>query len=88
MCFDLHWLEQIFILIVVICVIVALLQLLMRAVLPRITSPLAQQIIGFVIQAGWIVFWGVIAIAAIVFVFDLISCVWSYVSVPSLMPRR
>ncbi len=83
MCFSLAWLEQIAIAVIVICVILALLKLLADFVLPRLPG-VAQVILGFLIQAGWIIFWGAICIFAVIFIFDLISCLVSYVSIPRL----
>lgn len=89
MCFSLAWLEQVAIAVVVICVIAALLRLLLGAILPRLAPyPLVATILGFIIQVLWIVFWGVICIFAIIFIFDLIACMLSYVNMPSLMPHR
>jgi len=80
-CFSLELLKNFLIWLVIICGAIALIQLLIRFIRPRIVGP-GGEILDFVISALWIVLWVVIAIAAIVFIFDLIACLG-----PSLMPR-
>lgn len=76
MCFNLAWFEQLLIWLVVIGVIVALVRLL----LPIALGPLGP--LGATIsQALYIVVWGIVAIAIIVLIFDLIAC---FIGIPRL----
>jgi hypothetical protein len=86
MCFSLDWLMHIFILAIVICGVIALLRLLVSFLAPRIG--LGGEIVSFIVQALWICLWVVIGIVAVLFIFGLISCMLSSVSIPSLMPHR
>jgi hypothetical protein len=73
-CFSLGWLENFLIWLVVVCAVVALIQLLLRFVIPHLG--LGAPVLEFIIRALWIVLWAVICIAAVIFVFSLISCLW------------
>ena len=73
MCVSLEWLKDVLIWLVLICACVALIQLLLRFIRPRFASP-GVEILDFFIAAMWIVFWAVVAIGAIIFVFQLIVC--------------
>jgi hypothetical protein len=70
MCFSLGWVEHLLVWLVVICAVVAIVQLL----LPLIITPLG----GVVAQIIKIVLWAVVAIAVIYVCFDLISCVGAF----------
>jgi hypothetical protein len=72
MCFSLAWFEAFLVWVVVICVVIALLRLLLRFVVPKLG--VGAEIINFVTAAITIVIWGIIIIAAIYFIFGLISC--------------
>ena len=72
-CFGIEWLEQLLICIVIVCAVVALLELLVSFVLPRIG--LAGEIVSFIVAAVRIIIWAIICIFAIYFIFELISCV-------------
>jgi uncharacterized membrane protein len=71
-CFSLGWIEQLLIWFVVITAVIAIIKLLIPAVIP---------LGGTIIQVINIVVWVVVAIAIIILVFDLLSCV---VGVPRL----
>lgn len=73
MCFSLEWLRDVLIWIIVICAVVALIQLLTRFVVPKLTN-VSAEVISFIIQALTIIMWAVICIAAVIFIFSLISC--------------
>jgi hypothetical protein len=72
MCFGLAWFEQLLIWIVIVVAVVALLRLLVSFVLPKLG--LAGEVVAFVIAAVRILIWAVICIFAIIFIFELISC--------------
>ena len=72
MCFSLAWLMNLLIWIIVVCAVVALVRLLISFVLPHLG--IAGPILDFIVKALWIVLWAVICIAAVIFIFDLISC--------------
>ena len=73
MCFSLEVLKDFLIWLVIICGAVALLQLLLRFIRPRLGSP-GGEILDFFVAALWIVLWVLIAIGAILFIFQLIVC--------------
>lgn len=75
MCFSLSWLENLLIFIIIICAIVALIQLLIRFVVPHLG--VGGEIVNFIIAALKIIFWAIICIAAVVFIFGLLSCAWN-----------
>jgi hypothetical protein len=68
-CFSLSWIEQVLIWLVILAAVVALL----RLVLPAVFSMLGVEG-GLFVQAVNIVIWAIVVIAAIYFVFALISC--------------
>ncbi len=72
MCFGLAWFEQILIWIVVICAVIALLKLLVSFVLPKFG--MGAEIVAFIVAAVRILIWALICIFAIIFIFELISC--------------
>ncbi len=72
MCFGLEWLKDILIWLVVICAVIALLRLLVSFVLPRLGF--GAEILSFLVSAVTIVIWAIVCIAAIIFIFSLISC--------------
>jgi hypothetical protein len=72
MCFGLAWFEQLLIWIVVVVAVVSLLRLLVSFVLPKLG--LAGEVVAFIIAAVRILIWAVICIFAIIFIFELISC--------------
>ena len=68
-CFTLGWLEQILIWLIVLGAVVALIKL----VLPLVLSNLG--VVGSTIVAALnIVMWAIVAIALVIFIFDLIGC--------------
>jgi hypothetical protein len=69
-CFSLGWLEQLLIWLVVIAAVMAIVRLL----IPALVGPLGP-FGSVVVQALNIVIWAVVAIAVIMLVFDLLSCV-------------
>lgn len=80
MCFSLAWLGNLLIWIVIICAVFALLRLLVGFIMPRLG--VGADVINVVAQAIHIVIWAIVAIALIVFIFDLIACLGP--SVPRL----
>jgi hypothetical protein len=64
-CFSLGWLEQLLIWLVVVCAVIAVIRLLL---------PLALAPLPIVAQVLQIVMWAVIAIAVIILLFELLSC--------------
>jgi len=87
MCFSLEFLKAILILAIVIVATIAILKLLV----PFIASKL-----GMSLGEGWnlcvaifrIFIWAIILIVIVIFAFQLISCLWSYVGGAGLLPRR
>jgi hypothetical protein len=69
-CFSLLWLEQLLIWLIVVAAVVAIVRLL----IPALSGPLGP-FGSVVVQALNIIIWAIIAIAVIVLVFDLLSCV-------------
>lgn len=82
MCFGLQWFEQVLIWIVVVCAVVALLRLLITFILPKLG--LGAEVLAFLVQAFTIVFWAVVCVAAIIFIFELISCLGPSMSLPRM----
>ena len=72
MCFSLEWLRDLLIWIIVVCAVVALVRLLVAVVLPHLG--LGAEVVSVVARARYIIMWMVICIAAVVFIFGLISC--------------
>jgi hypothetical protein len=68
MCFSLAWLEQLVIWLIVISAIIAVIKL----VIPFIDGLTGMPIIGRILM---IILWAVVAIALVVIVFGLLSCV-------------
>lgn len=70
-CFSLAWLEQLLIWLVVVCVLIGIFKLLVPFLLTLFGAPpgggMIMTILGYII-------WGIVAIAVIIFVFELISC--------------
>ncbi len=70
-CFSLQWLEQLLIWLVVVCVLVAIFKLIIPFLLSLFGAPpgggMIMTILGYII-------WGLVAIAVIIFIFELISC--------------
>lgn len=71
MCFSLAWLANLLIWLIVVCAIVALINLVIKFVVPHLD--IGAPIVDFVVKALWIVLWAIICIAAVIFVFDLIA---------------
>ena len=65
-CFNLYWIEQLLIWLVVIAAVVALI----RLIIPTFAPPFSATIIS----ALNIVLWAIVAIAVIILIFDLLSC--------------
>lgn len=82
MCFSLAWIAQFLIWLVIICGAIALLRLLVGFILPKLG--VGGEILSFVAQALYIIMWVVICIAAIYFIFDLISCLGPSLSMPRM----
>lgn len=76
MCFDLLWLRDIIIWIILVCGVVALLSLLLRFVVPKMKDVfgISDQVIAFIIAALRIVIWVIILCAIVYFIFALITC--------------
>lgn len=70
MCFSLAWVENLLIWLVIICAVIGLLKLVL---VPFVLSPLGEAG-AIVVKAINIFIWAIVAIAIIIFVFDLISC--------------
>jgi hypothetical protein len=83
MCFDIEWLKHLFIYVVVVCAVVAIIQVLINLVLPRF-----GEFGAVIIQILRIVFWAAIAIFIIVVAFDLISCLVGWVGPPPSLRGR
>ena len=81
-CFGLQWFENLIIWIIVVCAVVALIRLLIAFVLPKLG--IGGEILSFIVRALTIVLWAVICIAAVIFIFDLISCLGPSLSLPRL----
>jgi hypothetical protein len=64
-CFSLGWLEQLLIWLVVVCAVVAIIRLLL---------PLAMAPFPVVLQILNVIMYAVVAIAVIVLLFELLSC--------------
>jgi hypothetical protein len=75
-CFSLSWLEQLLIWLVVIIAVVAF----VRLVVPLVAGSLVPYG-GVIVQVLNIIIWAIVAIAVIVIVFDLLSCL---VGIPRL----
>jgi len=69
-CFSLLWLEQLLIWLVVIAAVVALVKL----IVPHIVGPLGAAG-SMAVSALNIVIWAIVAVAVIILVFDLLSCI-------------
>lgn len=72
MCFSLEWIKDILIYIIIVSAVIALLQLLLRFLLPRLAFN--ADVINFIASALRIVMWAIVCIAAVVFIFGLIAC--------------
>src|SRR5258708_19747988 len=80
-CFTLGWIEQILIWLIVLGAVVALIKL----VLPLVLSNLG--VVGSTIVAALnIVLWAIVAIALVIFIFDLIGCLVATARPPSPPP--
>lgn len=73
MCFSLEWLKDLLVFLVIVCAVIALVMLLIRFVVPKLG--VGGEIIAFVLAALRIILWAFVCIAAIYFIFALISCV-------------
>jgi hypothetical protein len=67
MCFSLGWLEQLIVWLIVIAAIIAIIRLL----IPFIDSLTGMPILGRVLE---IVLWAIVAIAVVILIFGLLSC--------------
>jgi hypothetical protein len=67
MCFSLAWLEQLIVWLIVVSAVVAIIKL----VIPFLDSLTGMPIIGRILM---IVLWAVVAIAVVIIVFGLLSC--------------
>jgi hypothetical protein len=82
MCFGLGLIESLLLWLVIVCAIIALLQLIVRFLVPRLG--LAAEVVTFITGAAKIVMIAVICIAAIYFIFDLIYCLGPSMSLPRI----
>jgi len=73
-CFSLGWLENLLIWIVVIVVLVAIVRVFVPWLMNSIGAPPGG---GSVVTILGYIVWGIVAIFAIIFVFDLLSCLVS-----------
>lgn len=85
MCFSLEWIEHLLILAVIVGAIIAILQVIVSFVLPKLPAPF-QEIAGVISAIIRIVIWAIVIIAVIVFAFSVISCLWSYGG--GILPHR
>lgn len=67
MCFSLAWLEQLIVWLIVISAVVAIIKL----VIPFLDSLIGMPIIGQILM---IVLWAIVAIAIVIIIFGLLSC--------------
>jgi hypothetical protein len=67
MCFSLGWLEQLIVWLIVIGAVIAIIRLL----IPFIDSLTGMPILGRVLE---IVLWAIVAIAVVILIFGLLSC--------------
>ena len=86
MCFTLSWFLHFLVALVVICGVVALLQLVISFVLPKLK--VGAEVLAFIVQAFTIIFWVVVCCALIVFVGELIACLLGMLGGFSLFPLR
>ena len=70
-CFSLAWLEQLLIWIVVVCVVVGIFKLVVPWLLSLFGGPPGGGMVFTIISY---IIWGLVAIALIIFVFDLLQC--------------
>lgn len=87
MCFSLAWFQQLLVMLVIICAIVAIFKLLIPFVLSQIGATLGEGA-NLVLAALRIVVWAIIAIFVIYICFALISCLLSYSGGFPLLGRR
>jgi hypothetical protein len=67
MCFSLAWLEQVIVWLIIIAAIIAVIKLLV----PLLTSLTGMPIIGQILM---IILWTIVAIAIVIIIFGLLSC--------------
>lgn len=82
-CFDLGWFENILIWLIIICSVIAILKILVPWVLSIAGITLPPPLLAIIN----IVVWAVVAIAVVIFVFTLISCLMHMGGHLSLLPR-
>ena len=73
MCFSLEWLKNLLIWIVIVCVIVGMIRVLISFVIPKLG--IGGEVVAVIVRILTILLWGIVCIALIVFVFDLVACV-------------
>jgi hypothetical protein len=85
LCFGLQWFENLIILIIIVCAVVALLRLLISFVIPKLG--VGAEVVSFIVRALTIVIWAIVCIALVYFVFSLIQCLLGGgISLPRLRP--
>lgn len=98
MCFSMAYLENLFIWFIVIFASFALIKLLVSALTSVAFWPLLPWppitaapvgFVQFVVAAVHIVLWALIGIVMVLFIFGLISCLWSFTGgLGSILPHR
>jgi hypothetical protein len=83
MCFSLEWIEHFFILVVIVCAIVAIVRILLPMVFSQLGAPG-----GVLLQIINIFMWAVVAIFIIYIAFTLIECLAGGGFSLGLSPRR
>lgn len=70
-CFSLEWLKDLLIWLVIVLVVIGIVKLLIPALMSWFGAPPGG---GSVMTILGYILWGIVAIAVIIFVFDLITC--------------
>jgi hydrogenase-4 membrane subunit HyfE len=87
-CFSLAWIEQIFVWVVIVCAIIAIINLLLPWLLAKATGAFGTAA-NIVVAIVRIVFWAFVAIMVIYIAFAFIGCLISMGGgMPSLLPHR
>ncbi len=71
MCFGLAWVESLILWLIIVGAVVAILRILLPMALSFIGAPA-----GTIMQIINIAIWAFIAVAIVIFAFDLIGCLW------------
>jgi hypothetical protein len=86
MCFSLAWFQQLLVLLVIICAIVAIFKILVPYALSKLGATLGEGA-NVVMAVLRIVVWAIVVIFVIYICFALISCLLSYSGGMPLLPR-